>query len=162
MFLVLILSFLYLSKQAEALPLPQPEYMLINNVSMYQTSPQMPLFASVSDEKAKDGISAVDEIKDALEADLSPNHPLIAVAKCESQYRQFDKDGNVLRGIVNSKDVGVFQINEYYHEDAAAEMGLDIHTLEGNIEYAEHLYETQGLQPWSASQGCWSKNLPIS
>jgi hypothetical protein len=81
------------------------------------------------------------------------------IAICESQNRQFDeKTGGVLRGYVNSQDVGVMQINEKYHLEASKKLGLDIHTLEGNIDYSKHLYKTQGVKPWVHSSHCWDKS----
>lgn len=79
------------------------------------------------------------------------------IAVCESQNRQFDETGAVLRGKVNSQDVGVMQINEKYHLEAAKKLGLDIYTLEGNTDYAKHLYKTQGVKPWVHSSSCWDK-----
>jgi hypothetical protein len=84
--------------------------------------------------------------------------PVLAeVAKCESRFRQYDKDGNVLRGVENSLDKGVMQINAHFHEDDAMELGYDIDTLEGNTAYGRYLYEKYGLRPWSASAPCWKK-----
>lgn len=81
------------------------------------------------------------------------------IAVCESHNRQFDeKTGMVLRGFVNSQDVGVMQINERYHLEDAKKLGLDIHTLEGNIDYSKHLYKTQGVKPWVHSSNCWDKS----
>lgn len=79
---------------------------------------------------------------------------LYQIAWCESRLRQF-KNGEVLRGIVNQKDVGILQINETYHKKEAEAMGIDIYTLEGNIKFGKYLYRTQGTQPWSASESCW-------
>ena len=76
------------------------------------------------------------------------------IAQCESSMRQFNPDGSVLRGRVNPKDVGLFQINEYYHLADSIRLGYDIYTLEGNIGYAEHLVETQGFRPWIHSNNC--------
>lgn len=84
------------------------------------------------------------------------------VAYCESTFRQFGDDGNVLRGIVDSRDVGVMQINEYYHLNTAEKLGLNIHTLEGNMTYARYLYDKQGLQPWAASRACWDPSNHIA
>lgn len=84
---------------------------------------------------------------------------LIEVAKCESTFRHFGKNGNVIRGIANKKDVGVMQINEIYHQDAAKKLGFDLYTLEGNVAYAKWLYEKEGLQPWISSSKCWSKSV---
>lgn len=82
---------------------------------------------------------------------------MVAIARCESTYRQFDEDGNVLRGKQNSKDVGVMQINEYWHLVDSKKLGYDIYTLDGNLGYAKYLYAHQGLDPWKYSKDCWSK-----
>ncbi len=80
---------------------------------------------------------------------------LVEVARCESTFTQF-KDGKPLRGNVDKADVGVMQINERYHAESADKLGYDIHTIEGNVAYAKHLYAEQGLAPWKASQKCWA------
>lgn len=82
---------------------------------------------------------------------------MIKVAWCESRNRQFEKNGEVFRGIVNNDDVGVMQINTYYHEETAKKMGLDLMTLEGNIAYGKYLYEKEGTTPWDSSSACWAK-----
>ncbi|MBL7045258.1 MAG: hypothetical protein ISR98_01530 [Parcubacteria group bacterium] len=84
------------------------------------------------------------------------NYPVMAeVAKCESRFRHFKKNGDVIRGLVNSSDVGVMQINEYYHSDTADRLGINLYTLEGNIDYATYLFEKEGTSPWLASSKCW-------
>lgn len=84
--------------------------------------------------------------------------PILAeVARCESTFRQTDKNGNVIRGKVNSADVGVMQINEYYHLEKSQELGHDIYTIDGNMAYAKYLYEREGARPWMASSPCWAK-----
>lgn len=89
--------------------------------------------------------------------------PIMAnIAYCESNYRQFNTDGSVLRGRVNSKDVGLFQINEYYHLTTAQKLGIDIYTTEGNLQYGRYLYETQGTSPWIHSKPCWGKYLELA
>lgn len=91
------------------------------------------------------------------------NTPILSkVAFCESRYRQFDANGEVLRGVVNTQDVGIMQINEFYHLDKSQELGLDIYTLEGNLAYAQYLFDTQGLSPWVHSSKCWSKGESIA
>jgi len=83
--------------------------------------------------------------------------PVMAeIAKCESNYRHFTESGNVIRGRVNKDDVGVMQINEYYHADRAKNLGYDLETLSGNMAYAKWLYETEGVKPWVWSSKCWS------
>lgn len=80
---------------------------------------------------------------------------LVEIARCESTFAQFDKNGKVIRGRVDNQDVGVMQINERYHLETATTLGFDIHTIEGNVAYAKHLYEQQGAAPWKASKPCW-------
>ncbi|MES2223414.1 MAG: hypothetical protein V4469_00610, partial [Patescibacteria group bacterium] len=59
---------------------------------------------------------------------------MIKVAWCESRDRQFEKDGvTPFTGRINQSDVGVMQINKYYHLDTAKKMGLDLNTIEGNM-----------------------------
>jgi hypothetical protein len=82
---------------------------------------------------------------------------LIKIAYCESTYRQFQEDGKVLRGKVNSDDIGVMQINTRYHEADSKKLGFDIYTFQGNVGYAQYLYDTQGTSPWIHSSKCWKK-----
>lgn len=85
--------------------------------------------------------------------------PILAnkIAFCESTMRQFDTTGQVLRGIENSKDVGLFQINEGYHIQESQNAGYDIYTTEGNIDYAIELIKESGVRHWKASQKCWDQ-----
>jgi hypothetical protein len=87
---------------------------------------------------------------------------LIDVASCESHFTQFDADGTVHRGVVNPQDVGVMQINEKYHLSESERLGLDIHSLKGNLAYAKHLYETEGTRPWEYSSKCWNKTREVA
>jgi len=82
---------------------------------------------------------------------------MIQIARCESTFRHLRRDGEVHRGRVNNSDVGVMQINEYYHLDTAEKKDYDIHTIEGNTAYARDLYMREGTQPWASSKACWGK-----
>lgn len=82
---------------------------------------------------------------------------MIQIARCESTFRHLSKDGEVHRGKVNNKDVGVMQINEYYHLDTSRKKDYDIYTIEGNTAYARDLYEREGTRPWNSSKPCWGK-----
>ena len=84
--------------------------------------------------------------------------PILAdIAWCESRIRHLDKDGNLLRGMVDPDDLGVMQINRRYHEKDAEKLGFDIYSLNGNLAYAQYLYDKQGVKPWMASSPCWGK-----
>jgi hypothetical protein len=140
------------------------------------------LVASVSgansvDVASLDGIESADSVEESIKLEVLEepttvektvneyfkDTPILSkVAFCESRYRQFNAEGQVLRGVVNPKDVGVFQINEDYHLADSLKLGIDIYTLEGNLAYAKHLYETKGVSPWVHSSKCWSKGEGIA
>jgi hypothetical protein len=89
---------------------------------------------------------------------FTSDKPLMAeISRCESHFRQYEKDGSVLRGRVNNMDVGLFQINEYYHLERSKKLGYDIYSVEGNMAYARRLFNEEGPTPWSSSSPCWSK-----
>lgn len=97
-------------------------------------------------------------VKEYVSAYFSDIPVLVEVARCESQFRQHNKRGKTLTGVVNEFDFGVMQINEMYHGKRAELLGLDLHTLEGNTAYARFLFEKEGLQPWISSAPCWKKS----
>jgi hypothetical protein len=83
------------------------------------------------------------EVRKQLNAEVGPSikeyfkdAPIMArVAYCESTHTQFAAPGIVHRGKVNNKDVGIFQINEHYHLEDSKDMGIDIYSIEGNMDY---------------------------
>lgn len=81
---------------------------------------------------------------------------MIEIARCESKFRHYTDGGSVLRGGVDGDMVGVFQFYEAVHAAGAAGLGYDLATLEGNLAYAKHIYESQGTAPWSSSSSCWN------
>ncbi len=99
------------------------------------------------------------EVESKARAYFKNDPILVEIAKCESEFRQFDANGSVLKGKVNSADVGLMQINKYYHADTALKLGFDLNTIEGNMAYAKYLYEREGVQPWKASSPCWKGAL---
>ncbi len=96
-----------------------------------------------------------DEVAQYVKDYFSDTPVLAEIARCESTFRQMGLDGEVIRGNVNSDDVGVMQINERYHGKRASELGLDLYTLDGNLSYAKYLYDREGVRPWSSSAKCW-------
>jgi len=97
-------------------------------------------------------------VQQYVESYFAAEPAMIAIARCESNFRQFDKNGEVLKNSEGSSAVGVFQIMSSVHDTTADNLGLDLDTLEGNVAYAQHLYEDKGTAPWAASAGCWSKS----
>ncbi len=87
---------------------------------------------------------------------------MVEIARCESRFRQYGENGEVLRGEQNSLDRGVMQINEYYHSTDSDKLGYDILTIEGNTAYGRHLFEKYGVRPWQSSVGCWGRTSAYS
>ena len=81
------------------------------------------------------------------------------IALCESNMRQYTKEGTLLRGYVHAYDVGVFQINEKVHGEEAKRLGIDLYTTDGNLEFAAILMKREGTRPWNASKKCWNKEI---
>ena len=73
---------------------------------------------------------------------------MIAIARCESNFRQFTDSGSLFRGGMGGGMVGVFQFYEKFHTATARALGFDLSTLEGNIGYAKHVYVAEGTTPW--------------
>lgn len=86
---------------------------------------------------------------------------LVKIAGCESQFRQYDSKGDTLTGRVNKGDLGLMQINKYYHAEKAEELGFDLNHVEGNMAYAQYLYDREGSKPWNSSSKCWKKEMAI-
>jgi len=79
---------------------------------------------------------------------------MAAIAQCESKFTQFNPSGSVLHGGTGHRMIGIFQINAI-HRKVAKALGWDINTIEGNLAYAEHLFEQEGTTPWLSSASCW-------
>ena len=94
--------------------------------------------------------------------DYFKDDPILAeIARCESNFKHLSRSGKVMRGVV-PEDVGVMQINEFYHENTADKLGINLHTLDGNLAYAKWLYNKEGTVPWASSGKCWQKYAHLS
>jgi hypothetical protein len=102
------------------------------------------------------------DVEAYIKAEYADTPILIAIAQCESNFRQFNPDGTVVRGLVDNHDVGVMQINETYWLGRAKSLGDDIYTTAGNAAYAKYLYEKEGTDPWNSSSKCWSQSAPLA
>ena len=101
-------------------------------------------------------------VESYLKKEYSDTPILLAIAQCESNFQQFNADGTVVRGKVDSHDIGVMHINETYWLPKSKSLGDNIYTIEGNVAYAKYLYAKEGTDPWSSSQKCWSQDEPIA
>ena len=52
-------------------------------------------------------------------------------------------------------DWGIFQINDWFWGEKAAELGYDILTEEGNRAMGKWIFDNHGTEPWSASKPYW-------
>lgn len=79
-----------------------------------------------------------------------------AIIKCESQmYGSAVNINRLPDGTPWSEDRFHWQINDYYHKDTMARLGLDYYNEWDSLEYGFILLSTQGTSPWGASRGCW-------
>ena len=101
--------------------------------------------------------TAIAEVKTetAVRKYFAQTPEMISIAKCESEFRQFDSNGTTLRGGMGGKMIGVFQFHEDYHRAAARALGFNIDSLLGNIAYAKTIYAHEGTTPWNSSKHCW-------
>lgn len=110
---------------------------------------------SVAGQKAGNPNAGVETAVRAYFADK----PLMSeIARCESKFRQFGPDGDVLHGKQVYEDTGAFQVNTTYHGARAAKLGLNLAVLHDNMLYARILQEEQGYWPWISSWPCWGKS----
>ena len=99
------------------------------------------------------------ETVEAYVRDYYATTPILAeIAKCESHFRHLGSDGMVIKN-PKSSAIGVMQIMSSIHDPVADELGIDITSLKGNLDYAKYLYETQGTKPWNSSKACWGKQV---
>ena len=100
---------------------------------------------------------------EAYVRDYFRDTPIMAeIARCESTFRQFDSKGNVIKGKVNDDDIGVMQINTFYHGESAEKLGYDLYTIDGNLGFAKWLYGKYGDAPWVHSSPCWKKYKEVA
>ena len=110
--------------------------------------------------KGQKGVASSSKSVESAVRNYFSDIPVMAeIARCESQFRHTLSDGTVLRGTVDSRDVGVMQINTGYHADEAKKLGLNLLDMKDNMAFARYLYKGQGTAPWQASAKCWSPTL---
>ncbi len=128
----------------------------VNSHAVLMANVAMPLVQTVQAETPKE--KPVEElIKEEAQAQGVDAKLATKVAFCESTLRQFNKDTKEpIRGVKNSQDVGVFQINESYHLAESKKLGYDIYSTEGNIAYAMYLIKKDGFRHWQSSKPCWN------
>lgn len=80
---------------------------------------------------------------------------LRSIAKCESNWRQYRRDGSVVE---SNGNVGLAQINRIAHEGTYTKMNIDPENPYDNLKFMVYLYKRDGVAPWFAWSGhCWNK-----
>ena len=125
----------------------------------YSVGAETPLISVSKEEKTTITVLTSKEIEKHVKNYFKDEPLLVEIARCESSFRQYDEKGIVLKGKVNKGDLGVMQINKYYHADKAESLGLDLENIDGNLAYARYLYEKEGAKPWISSKPCWKQAL---
>ncbi len=99
------------------------------------------------------------QVEAKVRQDFADIPVMIKIAKCESDFTQYDSTGHPMYGGTGGM-VGVFQVAAAVHTEAAQNLSFDINTLDGNLAYARYLYENEGTGPWLASSRCWNPSAP--
>ncbi len=90
---------------------------------------------------------------------------MIPIIDCESEFKHFNTDGEVLKNRQGSSATGIAQIltskhpdpkalakyNRMHNTDLIVE-DFDIKTLQGNLGYALLLYEIRGTRDWECAK----------
>lgn len=118
--------------------------------------------ATLSQAAAPQAMPQAQTVKEYVQEYFTDEPVMIAIAECESHFKQFDKDGNVLKNSKGSSAVGMFQIMSSVHDETADKLGLNINSIQGNAAYARYLYEKHGTAPWNASKACWGKKTELA
>lgn len=100
-------------------------------------------------------------VEDAVREYFKDAPIMVEIARCESHFRQYDRQGNVLKNPTSSA-IGIFQIMSSIHKDTASYKGMDIRSADGNLEYARYLFEREGTRPWLSSSQCWGAHNHIA
>lgn len=74
---------------------------------------------------------------------------------CESGFNPDATNKNYKGDVHWSTDIGMGQINDYYHKTRMDEMGLDIYDHEDNLRYTFILL-SEGETHYKASKFCWN------
>lgn len=82
-----------------------------------------------------------------------------AIATCESGLVH-RKNGKLLPNKGGSTARGAFQVLMRIHGPEMKRMGLDPNNDDDYMTYVRYLEESQGLNPWAESKGCWKRKLP--
>jgi len=134
------------------LPAPEP-LILATSTSVTEPEPLPPGVKCLADCPLIEALNNI--VEDFVRLTYEDKPVLIEIAECESTFRHWDPYTGEPLSNPNSSATGAMQLMASYHREPASNLGWDIDTLEGNLAYAEYLYDTEGVTPWDASRKCW-------
>jgi len=134
------------------LPAPEP-LILATSTSVTEPEPLPPGVKCLADCPLIEALNNI--VEDFVRLTYQDKPVLIEIAECESTFRHWDPYTGEPLSNPNSSATGAMQLMASYHREPASNLGWDIDTLEGNLAYAEYLYDTEGVTPWDASRKCW-------
>jgi hypothetical protein len=84
-----------------------------------------------------------------------------AIIGCESRWKPNAVGYNYRKtGELWSKDIGYFQINDFYNEEwLLREKGWHIYDWRDNLEAGFYMLKERGTSPWLASASCWRDRI---
>ena len=142
------------------LPAPEP-LILATSTSVTEPEPLPPGVKCLADCPLIEALNNI--VEDFVRLTYEDKPVLIEIAECESTFRHWDPYTGEPLSNPNSSATGAMQLMASYHREPASNLGWDIDTLEGNLAYAEYLYDTEGVTPWDASRYCWgSANMALN
>ena len=142
------------------LPAPEP-LILATSTSVTEPEPLPPGVKCLADCPLIEALNNI--VEDFVRLTYQDKPVLIEIAECESTFRHWDPETGEPLSNPNSSATGAMQLMASYHREPASNLGWDIDTLEGNLAYAEYLYDTEGVTPWEASRHCWgSANMALN
>ncbi len=96
-------------------------------------------------------------------SELTPDaqRTFIEIATEETHFRQFNADGSVYKGEIDSDDTCVMQVNVRENKSDLESWGLDVSTLNGCLEASRKLYGKYGFKPWKRTLDKINRNPGI-
>ncbi len=149
-----------------------PEPAISNSTQIAVTAPLQQSSSPITTKAEARSVAADSSLQQNMKQKANPNAgveaavreyfadiPLmIEIARCESKFRQFGPNGDVLHGVQVHSDLGALQVNRGYHGARAEKLGLNLETLADNMRYSRILQKEQGYWPWISSHPCWGKS----
>lgn len=119
---------------------------------LFTPQPMLALDSSTTTASVSTSTSVVALVKELSSQNKVNEETVMRIIECESSWNP----KAIGRQAVVGEDVGLFQINSYYHESDFQKEGLDIrHSIHDNIVAGFEILKEDGFTPWRSSKKCW-------